>query len=97
MKNAKCLLHGSYDAASYPSCPTCQPVPEAVHHPSHYGGADNPYEHIKVVNALGWGYHIGNCTKYLWRVGLKDPSKLLEDLKKARWYLDEYIKLMEKK
>ena len=70
---------------------------EAIDHPSHYGGADNPFEHIKVVNALGWGYHIGNCTKYLWRAGRKDSSKLLEDLKKARWYLDEFIKLMESK
>lgn len=67
----------------------------AIDHPSHYGGADNQFEHIKVAEALGWGYHIGNCTKYLWRVGKKDPSKIMEDLKKARWYLDRYIQLLE--
>lgn len=67
----------------------------AVDHPSHYGGKDDPFEHIKVAEALGWGYHIGNCTKYLWRVGKKDPKKIIEDLKKAAWYLDRYIKLLE--
>ena len=69
--------------------------PEAVDHPSHYGGADDPFEHIKVCEAKGWGYHIGNCTKYLWRLGLKTPDAL-EDAKKARWYLDRYIQNLER-
>lgn len=42
---------------------------EKVDHPAHYGGADNPHEHIKVAEALGWGYCVGNATKYLWRLG----------------------------
>lgn len=67
----------------------------AVDHPSHYGGADDPYEHIKVAEALGWGYHIGNCTKYLWRAGKKDRAKVIEDLEKARWYLDRFITLLK--
>jgi hypothetical protein len=67
---------------------------EMVEHPQHYGGADDPFEHIKVCEAKGWGYHIGNCTKYLWRVGLKHTD-VLEDLKKARWYLDRYITKLE--
>lgn len=71
------------------------PPKEAVDHPSHYGGADDPYEHIKVAEALGWGYHIGNCTKYLWRAGKKDSAPLLQDLKKARWYLDRFIQFIE--
>jgi hypothetical protein len=68
---------------------------EAVDHPSHYGGADNPYEHIKVAEAMGWGYHIGNVTKYVWRAGKKHPD-LLQDLKKALWYLQRYIAHLEK-
>lgn len=68
---------------------------DPIDHPKHYGGADDPFEHIKVVEAKGWGYHIGNCTKYLWRAGLKH-DKVLEDLRKARWYLDRYIELLEK-
>ncbi len=67
---------------------------EAVDHPVHYGGAEDPFEHIKVAEAKGWGYHIGNCTKYLWRAGIKTPG-LLQDLKKAKWYLDRYIAKIE--
>lgn len=67
----------------------------AIDHPRHYGGAEDPFEHVKVCEAKGWGYHIGNCTKYLWRAGIKTPD-LLQDLKKARWYLDRYIQLLEK-
>jgi len=70
---------------------------EAVDHPKHYGGADDPFEHVKVAEAKGWGYHIGNCTKYLWRMGLKVGADDLEDLKKARWYLDRFIKMLEKR
>jgi hypothetical protein len=69
---------------------------EAVNHPSHYGGKNNPLEHIKVVEALGWDYWIGNCTKYLWRAGRKDTTKVLEDLKKAKFYLDAKIEMMER-
>ena len=68
---------------------------ESVEHPSHYGGKDNPLEHIKVVEALGWDYWIGNCTKYLWRAGRKSPN-VLEDLKKAKFYLDAKIEMMER-
>lgn len=43
----------------------------------------------------------GNVIKYLWREGLKGDSSLsdiekeIEDLKKARWYLDDKIKILE--
>ena len=65
---------------------------DAVNNPAHYGGADDPYEHIKVVQAWGLNYQLGNCTKYIARAGKKDPAKLLEDLQKARFYLDYEIK-----
>lgn len=70
---------------------------ESVNHPAHYGGKDDPYEHIKVVQAWGLNYQLGNCTKYIARAGKKDPAKLLEDLKKARFYLDYEIQLLEAK
>jgi hypothetical protein len=70
-------------------------APEQVDHPSHYGG-DTVYETIKVIAAWGLGFLVGNCVKYLSRAGKKDPTKLLEDLKKARWYLDEAIKRVER-
>lgn len=34
--------------------------------------------------------------KYLVRAGRKDPAKLIEDLEKARWYLDRYIALVKR-
>lgn len=69
---------------------------EAVNHPTHYGGGANTYEHIKVVEALGFGYHLGNCTKYIWRAGKKDGASAIIDLKKAAFYLSRYIQLLER-
>lgn len=65
---------------------------EQVDHPSHYGGENNPYEAIKVIQAWNLGFCLGNAIKYISRAGKKDPAKLVEDLEKARWYLDEAIK-----
>jgi hypothetical protein len=64
---------------------------EAVDHPPHYGGADNPYEAIKVIEAWGLSssFCLGNTVKYISRAGKKGDR--LEDLKKARWYLDREI------
>lgn len=67
---------------------------EAVDHPAHYGGADNPYEAIKVIEAWSLGFCLGNTVKYISRAGRKTPDAL-EDLKKARWYLDREISQME--
>lgn len=71
---------------------------EKVDHPAHYGGADNPYEVIKIIEALGWGeaFCAGNALKYLMRAGRKTDNPV-EDLKKARWYIDRLIKLYEAK
>lgn len=65
---------------------------KAVHHPKHYGGADNPYEAIKVIEAWELGFHLGNTVKYISRAGKKDRFKELEDLEKAAWYLQRRIK-----
>lgn len=65
----------------------------AVDHPSHYGGADNPYEAIKVIEAWNLGFNLGNSVKYISRAGKKGDR--IEDLRKARWYLDREISNME--
>jgi len=62
-----------------------------VQHPQHYGGGDNPFEAIKVIEAWGLGFHLGNTLKYISRAGKKDPSKTIEDLEKALWYAKRYI------
>lgn len=70
---------------------------DMVNHPDHYGGKDNPYEHIKVVEAWGLDYWTGNATKYIARAGKKDPSKEIEDLRKAIFYLQDKVNRLEKK
>lgn len=65
----------------------------AVDHPPHYGGADNPYEAIKVIEAWGLGFCLGNTVKYIARADKKGAR--VEDLKKARWYIDRAIAQLE--
>jgi len=64
---------------------------EQVNHPSHYGGADNTYEAIKVIEAWGLGFCLGNTVKYISRAGKKDTDKVVQDLEKAKWYLEREI------
>lgn len=64
---------------------------EPINHPEHYGGKDNPYEAIKIIEAHNLGFHLGNAVKYILRAGKKDPTKEIEDLKKAIWYLERKL------
>ena len=67
---------------------------DPVNHPPHYQNADPAYEAIKVIEAWGLGFCLGNTVKYISRAGKKaDPA--LQDLKKARWYLDREISRLE--
>lgn len=66
---------------------------DMVNHPAHYGGAENPYEAIKVIEAWGLGFNLGNTVKYISRAGKKGAA--LEDLKKAAWYLAREIENAE--
>jgi hypothetical protein len=68
---------------------------EAVDHPAHYGGKDNPYECIRVIEAWQLDFPLGNAVKYISRAGKKDPAKELEDLRKASWYLTRRIEQLE--
>jgi hypothetical protein len=65
---------------------------DAVNHPPHY--THGPIEVIEIIEGFGLNYHLGNVIKYILRADQK--GKLVEDLKKARWYLDRQIKVMEK-
>lgn len=70
---------------------------EQVNHPEHYGGKDNVYEAIKVIDNWELGFSLGNTVKYISRAGKKDPTKELQDLKKALWYLQHHIDTLENK
>ncbi len=65
-------------------------VNELVNHPKHYGGTDNPYEAIKVIEAWDLGFCLGNVVKYISRAGKKSKDPI-EDLEKARWYLEREL------
>lgn len=67
---------------------------DMVNHPKHY--ADTKYEPIDVINDWDLNFNLGNTIKYIARAGKKDPAKLLEDLKKADFYLDYEIARLEK-
>lgn len=72
-------------------------IQELVKNPAYYGGVDNPYEVIKVCEA--WGLdkdaYLFNVAKYIARAGKKDPQKELEDLKKAAFYLNRKICILD--
>jgi len=64
-----------------------------VEHPSHYNMGS--IEVIDAIEAWDLNFHLGNTVKYIARA--KGKGKYLEDLKKARWYLDREISRQEKK
>lgn len=66
---------------------------DSVNHPQHYTSHPSGVECIDVTEHMN--FCLGNAMKYLWRAGQK--GDLLEDLKKARWYLDREIARLEKK
>jgi len=68
---------------------------EAVEHPDHYGGENNQYEAIKVIEAWGLNFSLGNVLKYIKRSGKKSDNPL-EDLQKAAQYLGFEIARLER-
>jgi Protein of unknwon function (DUF3310) len=69
-----------------------EPV-DMVHHPPHYGSHPSGVECIQIVEHMN--FCVGNAVKYLWRAGLKDGVDPVEDLKKARWYIDREIQRLQ--
>ena len=70
---------------------------EMINNPIHYGGKENVYETIKVIDNWELDFLLGNVIKYISRAGKKGTDKELQDLKKALWYLDRKIQLLESK
>ena len=61
-----------------------------VDHPAHYV-SKNGVEVIDIIEEFGLGFHLGNVIKYVLRAGHKLNE--LEDLEKAKWYLERVIDL----
>lgn len=68
---------------------------ENVNHPTHYGGKENVYEAIKVIEAWKLGFCLGNVVKYISRAGKKNNNTLVQDLEKAKWYLEREIQKLK--
>ena len=66
-------------------------VVDMVNSPPHYNQTGIECIHaISAATDVGFKYYLqGNVMKYLWRFDYKD--KPLEDLQKAKWYLDRLI------
>ena len=64
-----------------------------VNHPKHYNSHPSGVEALDICRHMN--FNLGNVIKYLFRCGLKDKTTELEDLKKARFYLDDEIKRLE--
>ena len=65
---------------------------DSIHRPAHYAEG-RIYEPIAVIEDWDLNYRLGNTVKYISRAGRKQNA--LEDLKKARWYLDREIDQLE--
>lgn len=60
---------------------------DPVNHPSHYCSHPSGVECITITEHMG--FCIGNAIKYLWRADEKCDA--IEDLEKARWYIEREI------
>jgi hypothetical protein len=67
---------------------------DVINKPKHY--TDSKIEVIDYIEDKNLGYCLGNVIKYVSRAGKKDPSKEVEDLRKAMWYLERRIQELTK-
>lgn len=61
---------------------------DMVNHPPHYTSHPSGVECITITRHMN--FCCGNAVKYIWRADLKGNA--IEDLEKARFYIDEEIK-----
>ena len=65
---------------------------DSIHKPKHYTEHPSGIECIQVTEHMG--FNLGNAIKYIWRCDLKKDA--IEDLKKAKWYIDREISKRER-
>jgi hypothetical protein len=68
---------------------------DQVNHPRHYTTDPSGVECIQITRHRN--FNIGNAFKYLWRAGLKDEAKTIQDLEKAIFYIKDEINRLEGK
>lgn len=67
-----------------------KPQNDPVNHPAHYTSHPSGVECITI--AEHFNFCLGNVLKYLYRYTSKHKGHSVQDLLKARWYLDREIK-----
>ena len=68
---------------------------DAVSHPSYY--CEGGIETLDFILAKKLDFLLGQVCKYIVRGGKKDPAKEVEDLEKARFYLDRKIRMLKER
>ncbi len=63
--------------------------------PSHYKAHPSGVECIDIIEEFP--LNIGTAIKYLWRAGLKEQNPAMQDLHKARWFVEREIVRLTKK
>jgi hypothetical protein len=66
---------------------------DPVNHPSHY--TKGKIEVADFIADQKLNFDRGNAVKYICRAGFKDPSKEIQDLEKALWYINHEIKILK--
>lgn len=87
-----CLINGLCRSCNEEFSLKPQPTPDTINHPSHY--TTGLVEPIDVIEDWKLSFCLGNVIKYIARANYK--GKRIEDLKKARWYLDREIQQLER-
>jgi hypothetical protein len=68
---------------------------DQVNHPEHYTSHPSGIEAIEITRHMT--FNLGNALKYVWRAGLKDETKTIQDLEKAIFYIKDEINRLEGK
>jgi hypothetical protein len=89
------VCRGNHYLPDGTQCPVCvelaasEVAPEDPINPRHYKSHPSGVECIQITEHMN--FCVGNAIKYLWRCGEKPSDDPVEDLKKARWYIDREI------
>lgn len=81
-----------HGACGGPAAVLCMADP--INYPAHY--TFGAVEVIDAIEAWGLNFARGAVVKYVARAGRKDPAKEIEDLRKAKWYIEREINRLEK-
>ena len=89
--SSKFVAKGVFDNTAQRIIPVVKQTDESVNHPKHY--TQGSIEVIDAIEAWQLNFRLANVVKYVARSEHKNNK--LEDLKKARWYLDREISKLE--